>query len=453
MAAYLTQRISHPHHGITVSRPGTPAPEKLAKCSHPIPNVAAKGVSFFTPEQDPVPGSASQAQTSGKPVPKLFTPLQIRDIQLPNRIWVSPMCQYSAHEGFHTPWHITHYGGMAQRGPGLIMIEATAVQANGRITPEDSGIWLDAHVDTLKKHVDFAHSQNGLIGIQLGHAGRKASTVAPWLSSGATATEEVGGWPADVIGPSNEAFNEHYPKPRAMSLAEIEKFKHDFLSAVRRALLAGFDVIELHFAHGYLVSSFLSPAVNKRTDQYGGSFENRARLALELVDATRQIIPKGMPLFVRISATDWLDTNPEWKGGPSWNVDESVKLAKLLVQRGVDVLDVSSGGNHSQQKVIGGPGYQAPFAKKIKAAVGDTMLVSSVGSIKTGEIAQKLIEGSDEVDDTPLDLIAAGRMFQKNPGLVWAWADELEVSIVLAHQIAWGFGGRAPKKVTKLTVF
>lgn len=325
------------------------------------------------------------------------------------------------------------------------MIEATAVQANGRITPEDSGIWLDAHVDTLKKHVDFAHSQNGRIGIQLGHAGRKASTVAPWLSSGATATEEVGGWPDDVVGPSNEPFNEHYPKPRSMSLAEIARFKHDFLSAVRRALRAGFDVIELHFAHGYLVSSFLSPAVNKRTDQYGGSFENRARLALELVEATRQIIPKGVPLFARISATDWLDTNPEWNGGPSWNVDESIQLAKLFAQRGVDVLDVSSGGNHALQKVIGGPGYQAPFAKKIKAAVGDTMLVSSVGSIKTGEVAQKIIEGSNEADDTPLDLIAAGRMFQKNPGLVWAWADDLEVSITIAHQIGWGFGGRAKK--------
>lgn len=333
-----------------------------------------------------------------------------------------------------------------------MMIEATAVQANGRITPEDSGIWLDAHIDTLKKHVDFAHSQNAHIGIQLAHAGRKASTVAPWLSSGATATEDVGGWPDDVVSPGNEAFNEHYPKPRAMSLAEIVRFKHDFLSGVRRAVRAGFDVIELHFAHGYLVSSFLSPAVNKRTDQYGGSFENRARLALELVEATRMVMPKGMPLFVRISATDWLDTNPEWRGGPSWTIDESVKLAKLFAERGVDVLDVSSGGNHAQQKVIGGPGYQAPFAKKIKAAVQSSMLVSSVGSIKTGEIAQKLINGGEDADDTPLDLIAAGRMFQKNPGLVWAWADDLEVSINIAHQIGWGFGGRASKKSTRSIV-
>ncbi|KAL7894335.1 hypothetical protein HDV63DRAFT_160732 [Trichoderma sp. SZMC 28014] len=462
MAAYLNQRLSHPriahpHHGIPVSRAETPALEKSAKCAAPIANIAAKNVPFFTPEQDPVAGSATAVQPSGNPVPKLFTPLRIRGVEMQNRIWVSPMCQYSAHEGFHTPWHITHYGGMAQRGPGLIMLEATAVQANGRITPEDAGIWLDAHIDTLKKHVDFAHSQNALIGIQLGHAGRKASTVAPWLSSGATATEEVGGWPSDVVGPGEEPFNEHYPIPRALSLAEITQIKSDFLSGVRRALRAGFDVIELHFAHGYLVSSFLSPAVNKRTDQYGGSFENRTRLALEIIDGTRETIPADMPLFVRISATDWLDTNPDWNGGPSWTIEESVKFAKLLAQRGVDVLDVSTGGNHALQKVVGGPGYQAPFAKAIKAAVKDTMLVSTVGSIKTGLEAQKIIEGrqsgqDEDASDTPLDLIAAGRPFQKNPGLVWAWAEDLGVTINIAHQIAWGFGGRASKKTAKLTV-
>lgn len=332
-----------------------------------------------------------------------------------------------------------------------MMVEATAVQENGRITPEDSGIWLDAHVDTLKKHVDFAHSQNTVIGIQLAHAGRKASTVAPWLSSGATATEEVNGWPDNVVGPSTEPFSEHYPTPRSMSLDEIEKLKKDFLAGVSRSLRAGFDIIELHFAHGYLVSTFFTPAVNKRTDKYGGSFENRTRLAIELVDATRAMIPETMPLFVRISATDWLDTNPDWSG-ESWTVDDSVKLAQILADRGVDVLDVSSGGSHSLQKVNGGPGYQAPFAKKIKAAVGDKMFVSTVGSIKTGDVAEKLIKGGEGDDDTPLDLVAAGRMFQKNPGLVWAWADDLSTSITLAHQIGWGFGGRASKKSSKVTV-
>ncbi|KAI8240221.1 NADPH dehydrogenase [Colletotrichum sp. SAR 10_99] len=331
--------------------------------------------------------------------------------------------------------------------PGLMMVEATAVQANGRITPEDSGIWLDAHVETLKKHVEFAHSQNQIIAIQLAHAGRKASTLAPWLGFETLAGQEAGGWPQDVVGPSDLAWSDKHATPREMTIAEIDQLKQDFVKGAYRSLRAGFDVIELHFAHGYLISSFLSPASNKRTDQYGGSFENRTRLAIELVDAVREVIPEDMPLFVRISATDWLDTNPEWDG-PSWTVDESVKLAQILADHGVDVLDVSTGGNHSQQKIVASAGFQAPMAKEIKAAVGDKMLVSAVGIIKDGNLAEKLITGSDEEGDTPLDLIAAGRGFQKNPGLVWQWADDLGVDIHVAKQIGWGFKGRV-KKVPK----
>ncbi|EQB57640.1 NADH:flavin oxidoreductase/NADH oxidase [Colletotrichum gloeosporioides Cg-14] len=433
MSAYHTHRI-------TQSQPGVKAEEKRF-------NEAADNCSFFSPKQEPRPGSAVDPQPSGEPIPKLFTPLKIRGATLQNRIWVSPMCQYSAHEGFHTPWHIAHYGGMVQRGPGLMMVEATAVQANGRITPEDSGIWLDAHVETLKKHVEFAHSQNQLIAIQLAHAGRKASTLAPWLGFETLAGQEAGGWPQDVAGPSDLAWSDKHATPREMTLAEIDQLKQDFVKGAYRSLHAGFDVIELHFAHGYLISSFLSPASNKRTDQYGGSFENRTRLAIELVDAVREVIPKDMPLFVRISATDWLDTNPEWNG-PSWTVDESVKLAQILADHGVDVLDVSTGGNHSQQKIVASAGFQAPMAKKIKAAVGDKMLVSAVGIIRDGNLAEKLITGSNEEGDTPLDLIAAGRGFQKNPGLVWQWADDLGVDIHVAKQIGWGFTGRV-KKVPK----
>ncbi|KAF4826041.1 NADPH dehydrogenase afvA [Colletotrichum tropicale] len=433
MSAYLTHRI-------TQSQPGVKAEEGRF-------NEAADNCSFFSPKQIPRPGSAVDPQPSGEPIPKLFTPLKIRGATLQNRIWVSPMCQYSAHEGFHTPWHITHYGGMAQRGPGLMMVEATAVQANGRITPEDSGIWLDAHVETLKKHVEFAHSQNQLIAIQLAHAGRKASTLAPWLGFETLAGQEAGGWPQDVVGPSDLAWSDKHATPREMTIAEIDQLKQDFVKGAYRSLHAGFDVIELHFAHGYLISSFLSPASNKRTDQYGGSFENRTRLAIELVDAVREVIAEDMPLFVRISATDWLDTNPEWDG-PSWTVDESVKLAQILADHGVDVLDVSTGGNHSQQKIVASAGFQAPMAKKIKAAVGDKMLVSAVGIIRDGNLAEKLIRGSDEEGDTPLDLIAAGRGFQKNPGLVWQWADDLGVDIHVAKQIGWGFKGRV-KKVPK----
>lgn len=320
------------------------------------------------------------------------------------------------------------------------MIEASAVQPNGRITPEDSGIWLDSHAEMLRKHAELAHSQNTKIGIQLAHAGRKASTVAPWLSSSAIATREVGGWPDDVVGPTSEPFNDEMPIPRAITIPEIEQLKQDYVLAALRAVRAGIDVIELHFAHGYLVSTFLSPATNKRTDAYGGSFENRSRLSLEIVDGIRGVIPIDTPLFVRISATDWLDNNPEYEG-ESWTVGDSAKLAALFADHGVDVLDVSSGGNHKLQKPVGAPGYQAPFAKAIKKHVGDKLLVSSVGSIKTGDLAEEVIAGGEGEDDVPLDLIAAGRMFQKNPGLVWAWADDLQTTIQVAHQIGWGFKG------------
>lgn len=326
------------------------------------------------------------------------------------------------------------------------------MQARGRITPQDLGIYSDAHVPGLRSLVDFAHSQNAKISIQLAHAGRKASTRPPFVSPAGVCSEDVGGWPGDVWGPSEdrEGFNDqHVSDPAAMTIPQIEQTVSDFAAAARRAVDAGFDSVGLHFAHGYLVSSFLAPSVNRRSDRYGGSsFENRARLAVEIVDAVRAVIPRGMPLFVRLSATDWLDRNPAWEGKETWDLDQSVRLAKLLVEggHGVDVLDVSSGGVHRDQKVQGGPGYQAKFAKAIKRAVGDKMLVSTVGSIKTGDLAERLIAGGADAEDTPLDLVAAGRMFLKNPGLVWSWAEDVGADIQVAHQYGWGFGGRAAKK-------
>ncbi|KAB5531410.1 hypothetical protein GE09DRAFT_1146991 [Coniochaeta sp. 2T2.1] len=443
-----TQGVN-PHHGLSEAAPEHgKGPNEETPAKPDIYNEAAEGAPYYTPAQKPPSGTAVTPQPENKPVPKIFLPLKIRGVEFQNRIMVSPMCQYSAHEGFHTPWHVTHLGGIVQRGPALTIVEATAVQARGRITPEDSGIWLDAHISALKTHTDFAHSQGQKMGIQLAHAGRKASTVAPWLSSGDTASAAVGGWPDDVIAPSAIAYNDKYPQPREMTLAEIEELKQDFVSATKRALAAGFDVIEIHAAHGYLIHSFLSPASNQRTDQYGGSFENRVRLLLEITELTRQTIPEDMPLFVRISATDWLD-QAEGYTGESWTVDQSCELAKLLADRGVDLIDVSSGGNHPKQSIKSGPGYQAPFAKKIKNAVGDKLFVSTVGSITTGKLAQELLEGGKGDVDEPLDVVMAGRPFQKNPGLVWAWAEELGVGIYVANQIGWGFGGRAtrtPKK-------
>ena len=381
----------------------------------------------------PSSGTAKDPQSDGSAIPKLFQHLKIRNTVFQNRIFVSPMCQYSAENGYLTDWHLTHLGGIIQRGPGLTFVEATSVTPEGRITPEDSGLWEDGQIAPLKRIVEFAHSQNQKIGIQLGHAGRKASTVAPWLSRGATAQKEAGGWPENVLAPSSIAFQDEYPHPSALTIDGIQRIKEAFVEATKRAVKAGFDVIEIHGAHGYLIHEFLTPVSNKRDDQYGGSFENRTRLARETVEAVRSVIPKDMPLFFRISADDWLsgqEAHPE-----SWTVEQTVKLAPILRDLGVDLLDVSSGGGHPDQKITGGPGYQAVFSDAVKKEVGSTLLVGAVGSITTGTVAQELLERGS-------DVAFIGRFFQKNPGLVWTLAEELGVEIVAAHQISWGFHGR-----------
>ncbi|KAL8824165.1 MAG: hypothetical protein Q9191_005248 [Dirinaria sp. TL-2023a] len=307
-----------------------------------IENEAAPNISYFTPKQVPPAGTASDPQPDGSHPPKLFQPLKLRGVTLQNRVMLSPLCQYSAQDGHHTDWHMTHLGGIIQRGPGLTTVEATAVTAEGRITPEDSGLWKDSQMEPLKRIVEFAHSQGQNIAIQLGHAGRKASTV--------------NGWPDKVLAPSAVPYSEALPQPKEMSKDDIEEFKKAWVSSVKRALACGFDLVEIHNAHGYLLHSFVSPASNKRTDEYGGSFENRIRLTLEVVDLTRRIIPHDMPLFLRISATDWLEDEP---GVDSWRVEDTVKLAEILASKGVDLLDCSSGGLDPRQKIKAGPGYQA----------------------------------------------------------------------------------------------
>ncbi|KAF1984882.1 NADH:flavin oxidoreductase/NADH oxidase [Aulographum hederae CBS 113979] len=409
--------------------------EDIKEESHNV-NRAARGIPYFTPAQVPAAGTALHPESA----PKLFQPLKIRGMTIQNRIMLSPLCQYSAEDGHHTMWHLTHLGGIVQRGPGLSCVEATSVTPEGRITPEDSGLWKDSQIEPLKRIVEFAHSQSQHMMIQLGHAGRKASTVAPWLSSGDVATKELNGWPDDCLAPSAIAYNDHHALPKAMTKDDIQTFKQAFVAATKRALTAGFDAIEIHAAHGYLLHEFLSPAVNQRDDDYGGPFENRVRLLLETVELVRQVLPEDYPLFCRISATDWLEET-ELKE-QSWRLEDTVKLAPMLAERGVDLLDVSSGGNHPLQHIHGGPGYQAPFAKAIKKEVGEKMLVGTVGTITSGKQANELLEEG-------LDLAIAGRMFQKNPGLVWQWADELGVEIMNANQIRWGFGGRGAKKDAK----
>lgn len=402
-----------------------------------IANVPARNTSYFTPAQQPPAGTASDPQPDGKAIPKLFQPLTLRGTTFQNRIFLSPLCQYSAQNGYATDWHLTHLGGIAQRGPGLTFVEATAVLPEGRITPEDMGLWEDGQIEPLKRIVDFAHSQSQKIAIQLAHAGRKASTVAPWLSMGDTAVKEVNGWPDEVYAPSAIPFSDTFPSPHELTEEGILQVKQAYVSAAQRAVRAGFDVVELHGAHGYLLLEFLSPVSNKRTDKYGGSFENRTRLSLEVVEAVRAAIPDDMPLFFRLSATEWLEEQKE-EFPESWTVEDSARLAPLLAERGVDLLDVSSGGNHPKQKIKGGPSYQAPFAKHIKKEVGDKLMVSTVGTIKEGKQANDLLEDG-------IDVAFVGRNFQQDPFTVWTFARELGVEIKVANQIEWGFGGRGKK--------
>jgi 2,4-dienoyl-CoA reductase-like NADH-dependent reductase (Old Yellow Enzyme family) len=335
---------------------------------------------------------------------------------------------------------MAHLGGIISRGPGLSFVEATAVLPEGRITPEDMGLWSDEHMAALAKIVEFAHSQNQKIGIQLAHAGRKASTVAPWLG-GSCASEAAGGWPENVWGPSTVPYSDVFPKPKALTIDGIKKIVAAFRDGAIRSVKAGFDVIEIHNAHGYLLHEFCSPVSNKRTDEYGGSFENRTRLTLEVVDAIRAVIPKDMPLALRISATDWLEQS--LPNESSWRSDDTVRLAHLLVEHGVDFLDVSTGGLHPSQKIQTGPAYQAPFAAAVKNALGSKLVVGSVGSITDGHIAQEVL------DKGQADVALVGRFFQKNPGTVWAFAEDLGVHITLAHQIDWAFTGRGKKLKAK----
>ncbi|KAF9528422.1 hypothetical protein CPB83DRAFT_791794 [Crepidotus variabilis] len=388
-------------------------------------------------KQETPAGTAAMPQPGAKPLPKLFQPLRIRGVEFQNRIFVAPMCQYSAEDGIISPWHLAHLGGIFTRGPGLTILEATAVIPEGRVTPHDVGLWSDEHIAPLKTIVDFAHSQKQNIGIQLAHAGRKASTTPPWLSGSTIASKEKGGWPDNVWAPSPIPFNEEYPSPHELTLQGIQAAVTAFAVAAKRAVVAGFDVIEVHSAHGYLLSSFLSPTSNHRSDKYGGSFENRIRLLIEVVDAIRAVIPTTMPVFVRISGTEWLEEVAPTE--PSWRSEDTARLAPILADHSVDLLDISAGGNSSRQAVRSGPGYQVPFARAAKKAVGSRMLVSAVGGLHDSQYAESVLESGDA------DIILVGRQFQKNPGLVWNIADDLDVQVHWANQIRWGFAGRGTR--------
>ncbi|TFY82500.1 hypothetical protein EWM64_g1511 [Hericium alpestre] len=401
-----------------------------------IVNKAVPGLPYFSPAQTHPAGSAVDPQPDGKPIPKLFQPLKIRGVAFQNRIFLAPLGQNSASDGAVTQWHLAHLGGIFTRGPGLSFVEATAVSPEGRTSPEDSGLWAGKHEEPLRNIVEFAHSQGQKIGIQLAHAGRKASTVAPWLHRGMLARPEAGGWPDDVVGSSPVPWDEHHAIPKELSKEGIRQIVRYWVEAAKRAIRIGFDVIEIHNAHGYLLHSFVSPVSNKRTDEYGGSFENRIRLTLEIVDAIRAVIPDTMPLFLRISATDWLEESlPE---EPSWRLEDTVRIAPILAAHGVDLFDISSGGLHPAQRLDPEGAYQAPFSAAVKQAAGDKILVGAVGGITTGTLAQEIL------DKEQADVIFVGRTFQKNPGTVWSFAEDLGIEIHKASQIAWGFKARRP---------
>jgi 2,4-dienoyl-CoA reductase-like NADH-dependent reductase (Old Yellow Enzyme family) len=286
----------------------------------------------------------------------LFDPLAIRDITFANRVFVSPMCQYSSTDGYASDWHFVHLGSRAVGGAGLVLTEATAVLPEGRISPQDLGIWKDDHIEPLARIVRFIHEQGSVAGMQLAHAGRKASTYAPSAGHGMI-PESEGGW-KNVVAPSALRFTEGYPMPRALYIDEIRNIVSAFAAAARRACEAGFRVIEIHAAHGYLIHEFLSPLSNQRTDAYGGSFENRTRILREVLAAVRDSWPERAPLFVRISATDWVE------GG--WDIQQSIELARQLKELGADLIDCSSAGNVPHAKIPVGPGYQTQFAEQIR---------------------------------------------------------------------------------------
>ncbi|HVH27390.1 MAG TPA: NADH:flavin oxidoreductase/NADH oxidase [Vicinamibacterales bacterium] len=343
----------------------------------------------------------------------LFDSLSIRDLTFANRVFVSPMCEYSSVDGYANDWHFVHLGSRAVGGAGLVLTEAAAVLPEGRISPQDLGIWSDDHIEPLTRIVGFIDAQGSVAGMQLAHAGRKATTYRPWDGHGAV-PERLGGW-TKVVAPSSLAFAEGYPMPHALTNEGIQEVVESFANAARRARDAGFRVIEIHAAHGYLIHEFLSPLSNQRHDEYGGSFENRTRLLREVAAAVRSVWPEGMPLFVRISVTDWV------AGG--WDFEQSIELARRLKKLGVDLIDCSSGGNAPHAKIPVGAGYQTPFAERIRREAG--IMTGAVGLITSSVQAEQIV-GTGQAD-----VVIMAREFLRDP--YWP----LRAARELGQSIAW----------------
>lgn len=349
---------------------------------------------------------------------QLFTPIKLRDVELPNRIIVAPMCQYSADEGSVTDWHLMHLGQFAVAGTGLVFVEATGVQPEGRITPGCVGLYSDDNEVALKRVVDFCKGYgNSKMGMQLGHAGRKASTDFPWVGGKPIPADDARGW--RTVGPSAKPYAEGWQTPIAMDDEALAAMKQAFVDATERCVRIGFDVLELHMAHGYLFHQFLSPISNQREDAYGGSLENRMRYPLEVFDAVRAVWPGNLPLGVRFSATDWVENS-------SWDVAEASEFAKALKAHNCDFIDVSSGGNSPEQQIEAGPGYQVGFAEKVRKASGIPTM--AVGQITSPQQAESIIR-SDQAD-----MVALARGMLYNPHWAWHAAEALNAEAAYAPQ-------------------
>lgn len=327
----------------------------------------------------------------------LFEPLTLRQLTLPNRIVVSPMCQYSARDGLANDWHLVHLGSRAVGGAGLVIVEATAVAAEGRISAQDLGLWCDEQIEPLRRITAFIEAQGSLAGVQLAHAGRKASVWQPWLGRPGSVPPAEGGWVP--VGPSAIPFDPRHTVPRVLDEAGVGEIVQGFVRAAERALTAGFKVAEVHAAHGYLLHQFLSPLSNQRRDQYGGSFDNRIRLLLEVTEAVRAVWPETLPLFVRLSATDWVEEG--------WNPEETVELARRLKALGVDLIDVSSGGTAAAAEIPVGPGYQTRFAEQVRREAG--IATGAVGMITEAAQAEHILRTGQA------DLILLARELLRDP--------------------------------------
>ncbi|KAI9468998.1 MAG: hypothetical protein EXX96DRAFT_532758 [Benjaminiella poitrasii] len=375
------------------------------------------------------PGVGSAIETVTEKTPKLFTPITTKSVTLHNRVVVPPMCMYSATDGFANDFHLGHYASIALKGPAMVIVEATAVEPRGRLSRDDLGLWSDDQIAPLKRVADFIKSQGSVPAIQIAHGGRKANMASLWTEGGYRLhSEQEGGWPNDIVGPSDLSFDDNHGKPKALSVTELKELAQKWADAAVRADKAGFQVLEIHSAHGYLLHNFLSANSNKRTDQYGGSLENRLRFPLEVVQAVRTVWPEHKPLWVRFSGTDFKTPDVLGRDETGWDIYQAIEYAKALKKIGVDVIDVSAGGNIPVENYPVGPLYQVPLAEAVKREAG--IATGAVGIITEPKDAEAILK------EGKADYVLLGREYLRSTNWVYRAAQELGVPVQWPNQYA-----------------